>query len=828
MTMTVEEYYNWLLSGPRVSEHDLGIHQRLRLGLRGRFLNPTLDDLKFMRSLGLEPLLKLFSIDPSGESKLLILKSLPVETLKASQILDVYRAVNDWLTKANLKDVESFKIQFDGLYQKPLKEGFYRQKPTVNQYYEALQAGFFHGEEELFWNQVTPKINTINELESAWSTHWVPYTKTHSSLFTPSKHYIKRLRPAIITVLNKFFSWHPTEDEFSKLQQIKFTTKFAVFSQWIEDPIVYFSVLAKMISNGMFKLGNTLWLKQKEKILSLGPSLIELKIIFEIDLPIKIQVDLLDYSIEHLSIRRKSEWDIVWSLFSECFSTRHLNDEALDKHKPLFEKAISKYLLSSPNPTDLVATLYEPIFRLEYPRMVYLRLLLLQLGSLDRLKSLQVDAGFWRDIAKVFRSNPALLAQLRVNQEGADFLIANVSEDPIVSYQIYKRYLSWNSGDFEFALNHLKLPLRQEASMDKAFAEPLWEQSFSEFLKTNPSFEDLLNIRMSIVDSKAYKRFLVAALEKCDSLGDLEKIIFQFGDEWKKGLNDKVVQDILNINSLLIPPKFFDLYPKAEKTWNLKMYSEFITQFSMPSAFITIFDQIHRKGIVANRSWPFTDLWIDFPTGEDRNRFQVYRALYLLFERKVLMASKNQWRYDTPSVIMEYLLTEPVVQELVLKDKVNLVLDIYRFYILRTLLESVRENVHKLSPFDLQQMTNQIFQRNIERLPSPFNGKLSVENRRLQAKYTDYIEVKWSELKNVTIYKRDNKSARDYELEMNDELKEAEVAIERDLSQHIRWKVMLEEALTSQHKDYELEKVPGQKSNRFEERSSCRSLLKSE
>jgi hypothetical protein len=114
LSMSLEDYYQWLGASISVSQDDLGILYRLSLSMRSQFYNPSSTAINYLKNLNLNQLLLIFKKELLFISKQLILKEIK---LKIQTDIDNNISQNDVLKNHVLEIIKTFRTFDEETFQ---------------------------------------------------------------------------------------------------------------------------------------------------------------------------------------------------------------------------------------------------------------------------------------------------------------------------------------------------------------------------------------------------------------------------------------------------------------------------------------------------------------------------------------------------------------------------------------------------------------------------------------------------------------------------------------------------------------------------------------
>ncbi len=798
LTMGLNEYYNWLLSEPQLSKDDLGIHQRLRLALRANFLSPSEDELRELSAMDLKDLRKIFSLDPSGESRLLLLKIMKDQISSRKSIFDIYVSIWNWKEKANLEDVKFFDEQMHKSFGPVFIQKFFSQNPPEEALIEALVIGMFEDQEEIFWDAIVKKLSTIESFDEVWNSHWLPYVKRHKKMLTRGEYYNKRLRPYILKALKKFAALHPTKDQLSHLNTVSPQIKIGILSRDLYDPVIFLQTLSEFSSSDLGKKAMSVWHKNKQKVFELSPTLAELTEIFPLVLPTEIKTDLLRYALDQLVIRRPLEWNILMGSVKRInlnWPFPNPSSKETEQFEGVFYQLVDRYLATNPPSTDVLGLFQEAFTSTEERRINLIKRVFRHAGSLERINAIFSKNDTLLDplLNRVIVEEIGLLKGLQVSHSGLMAFIARMGWYQS-GYLVFKEYLNSHFHDYSLVIDVLKTKVKATAAKDREFIDPLWMGAFGELLKTGPDFEELLSLKLTVTSPFTYRALLTELLKESKTLKDLENVIFHYGENWLERLSPELIEAILAVNDELIPAKFREIYPSSPGRWNFETYHRMTQYFTTSGALLKIFDQLVLKGVADGPNLTLSGETKSRFSDLENHQYRMVLGLFTIFERHQLTHRKNNWPKSTSYHIIKNLTSTYPFEMLGLMNEQELILNLNKFFVLNELKNTVEGGDYRNGSDPVEGVVRQIVVGTHTIPGTELASKLSEQLNTIKDKYGYYPRVFWAE-KNGNRVSPNVKSRVEYEEEITREIMEADEAIAAALKRLPKWKEMLEDKL---------------------------------
>jgi hypothetical protein len=789
--MSFVDYYAWLLSGPQLSKDDLGVYQRLRLALRANFLNPTRDEIQWLKKLSYGDLRKIFSIDPSGESKILLLKNIVDRTNTADDILGLFQDITEWRKTANGDDASLFMSQVQSTFGGQFRWKFLDLAPNDTQLLLGLQFGLFDNQEELFWSALLPQITEQTSLMEVWKNHWRPYLRSHPELMTSELDNVKRLRPSMIAFYKRGLSLNPNFGQNESFVGLPSPVKIGVQSQNIQEPLAFMKELSEFFV--FYGLRKTLrvWSLRRAILFSLEPTVIELIEMFKIELPALVKAELLTYATQKLVIRRISEWNALMHAATDIQEFRKDTPENIDHFNVALLDLVDLFLKNDPPINEYSRLFQSKAFRSPIQKVQLLKHLAANFHSLSQFTAINGQKNLSSEINRVIVENPSFLRRYQSSHNEVLGFITMMERYP-AGYLVFKDYVNTHPKDFNFVLQVLKTKIKTHASEDFEFLDPIWLNAFYEFEKTGPTFSALLSLKLAAISPRTYRVLLESLLQKVSTFSGLEQIVMTHDDDWLTPLSPMSRDKILEVNDELVPAKFKELYPVSSLNWSIDTFVRSSQNFTRAASVLQIFDQLVHKGLPGPGNESFLHIKSHFSDNQSYD-YKIALALYFIFEFETMLDSRNKWPGDIGFQIMYHLTSQYQYEILGLRSNEELVLQLNRVFTLKSIKALVESADYRSGSDQAESQFRQITSVSYQVDGSEISQKLKKQQSQIKERYKSYPSAYWQEL--TQREKTTPKSRAELEAEIDQEILDSKEVINEGLLRMPKWRTTLEETL---------------------------------
>jgi hypothetical protein len=745
LSMNLIQYYNWLLSNPSLSQDDLGIYQRLRLAMRPHFSAPSEDEVKYVSSLTQNQLKKLVTMDPSPESRLLLLDRIAKYVNTASEVLNIFSALATWRATLNQVDATEF---LDKLKNKSL-EDFYKilisQPLNREQIQTAWSLGLFEEHPDKYLELVIPHLSKPEDFNSVWSN-------IQSGYLVGEKITTKQLRPHLRELIARFFRLNLTPAEFDKgLNGIDHAMKIATYCLDLKDPVVFASLFVMFNASRSLKRGDPvkLWTKMKSKIFDLNPSQVELVEMIHKSLPAVMKNDLLEYYLDHYPARRVS--DLLPLI--KAIETPYFFDESQKEHerfKQLMLRLSRMTVAASPSINAIQSLVDIP----RLPDTLLKEIVALAGENFlteNKLEEFLSNDSINKHAGSFIEKNAELILASPINSHLTNRLFQSVSSNSL-KYEIIKSYMKNNPDDSLFLLTQFTEDLQAQALKDIGFFEPLWakaidwyfEQPDTSHLKIGPS-----RILALSPTSAAYRHFLLRYFES--NKNDFNVVVETMADVNDNLISnlghikniDKIHQEVFNSVTSQIPHRT-TVY--LESSRNRRLLGLNLSPDSIFRALaLAIQGDYYPYGTFFTNS-----LHLQFKKLESANRFRELISIYILTQRNTKFAHQNAATFFGTSGTIETLFSAINASPVLFDSPESMILALQkRFFIeeLKSQIDSIDQN-KPVQLLNLKQKINRFQKDNLLSgdVASQLSRRLNQQVERLSELMQDYAKAHLGEV----------------------------------------------------------------------------------
>ncbi len=738
ITMGLLDYYDWLLSGPQISKDDLGIYQRLRLAMRASLANPSKEDLKQLAQFTTTDLKKIMSVDPSMESKFLILELLVPRLQRPQEVLDLYRSVNETNKTLRANEAEKVSKQLSQNWGPQLLKIFLSQKRPMNELIEAFELGAFDGKEDLYLEQVLPHLHSIREIQTMWEA-WGRRT-----LSTYGNKYPKSIRPLVLKLVKKFLALNPNSDQISKLSSVTPEVKIAIYCLEFKDPVLFAQLLneLKLVNSG--KNVKAVWMAKKQEFFALSPSILEMLDIFKLRLPIVVEVDLLDYVLETFTFRRATDLHQLFAALQK--QALSVQDAQLgDRYQRSLEKLMDLYLDKTPAIMDVAKVLRLSVFSPEL-QAVFLQRLLDQGVSLDDLIALAGEPELFRGLSMTLAKNPEKLKALPSTSKAVEEFAKQMKYSE-AAYVVFKRYMETHPDDLGVAVELLATDLIKVARLDVEFIEPLWLRTMDWYWQAFPKKRRLDQFKESVPTVRTYRILMERLLNEATLVRETINDLLAFQKILGRTFSRDEIRQTHEINNELVPMAIQRIAGTAREFFDTSNCVEFSYHLTSPIALFKIMDSLVKAGMKFEGGFHGAEWFGNNLQKEHMIQFWELVALYEVVKREEIADPARGTTYYTPLEVVANLSSNVMVQRLNLATEKDFVLAVHKYYLLRQLKSLVGGANYTRGVTTLQREVDYVFAAKdyISSAASPFATEILAQNENLRDKYKLYPMAVWKE-----------------------------------------------------------------------------------
>jgi hypothetical protein len=798
MNMGLLDYYDWLLSSPELSKDDLGIYQRLRLAMRASFANPSQDEIKHLREFTDTEVIKLLTVDPSPESKWLLLEQFSQRNPQPSVIMEVYRHLKDWAKSLSTEAQQVFFAKVDSEFSPQFSKVILAQNPDLKQLMEALGLGLFAGHDDDYLKQVLPQLYTLHDVQEFWK-HW--RLNWNFQRIMTQKRFPKHLRPLILELAKKFMAMNPTIEEIESLEYLRPEVKLAVFCLELKDPVMFLQLLKQGKDRQSGSKSLKVWKVKKREFFALEPSLSELREGIRRDLPMEIEIDLFDYVLTHFSFRRSTELrQFLDDLHIKSVSAQPTAIEKLYLER--LESIMTKYLSLNPPMKEVSEVAGKILFNVHLQR-IFIQHTIHKASRLNELFVLTPINQMHVKVNEVLMENPEQLQRLNFSRDDVREFAKKISYLES-AYKVFKSYINGHPDDFELILDLMNTDLMKYASADQEFIEPLWLRAIEWKMGQSPSFGDLKILKGTMPSLAAYRKMLPQFLSRCKSIRELSSML----EQSLKIVDYSVVRpaQIHAVNDKWVPNTVQNLLNESTKTeedLGLDDYSSLVKELSSPKAMMQIYNHFMVKGIQYNRMYSHLQIYGHNLTDNKVSDYYALLAIYDMLHREKVIDPKNNWLPQLNVSIVSNLKNTGVQKLLGIENEQELILAVHRYYLLIQIQRKVEQTNFNTGVRNIENEMSEIF--NLSQFISTSPGASAIEKaiavqiESIQKKYKSYPLAAWKESGSaigaafalVTL----TKSKSSYDKELEKEIADADRIIDSGLRRLPHLKAKLDEAL---------------------------------
>ncbi len=531
LRMDLIEYYNWLMNVDNLSIDDRGIHQRLRLAMRTRFVRPTAEELQFLNALTLDDLLMIIDKETNLDSKVLLLEMMLNQqpNLESPQFFDLLKRLK--LVAENSTDnsltADNATPPPKNAHQITAIQRFAVLHPNFIELQRALELGLFINHEHLYWQLMMPKLRSIDEHIAALG-HWqsVSTEKTRS----------RETELALRSLAQQFFSLSPNGSQTHKLllHLSNPRIKLGLAALNVNDPEVYLASLMATLSSSQSDLALApvfvrVWKSQRDSFFAARPRIDELLSLIKRVPFSEVQLDVLRYLSEGPSLRRSD----LGQLISALAAPVDLSGNQLAVWNKLLLEASKRFLQLNPPPSELGTFLGSKAFstkaRIEFLREIKIasnqneRATINSQGDLLNLVSGIKDMEALNDFV-LFRNNE--ISNFLFIKDTTAKLIKELGKSE-ASAKLLEIYVQQHPSDFEDnLLLFYSSPLRKLPKDGIRVVEPIWNNAFLSLMKeTKKNASELIVLKLTVPSVASYRLYLMTVLNRAESLEVFTDII---------------------------------------------------------------------------------------------------------------------------------------------------------------------------------------------------------------------------------------------------------------------------------------------------------------